>query len=195
MPGRRFPAEVYTDAEVRRVLAAVPPPAAYQARTRALVAVLYRSGLRLGEALDLRPPDVDAAAGAVRVLRGKGGRPRTAGMDAGAFEYLDSWLRHRRAFGRVETEPLFCTAEGSPIFPSTVRRALARLGRRAGLAKRLHAHGLRHTHAAQLRAEGVDIAIISRQLGHASLLTTVIYLDHLHPSSVLEAVGGRDWRP
>jgi site-specific recombinase XerD len=50
-----------------------------------------------------------------------------------------------------------------------VRRWLPVLGRRAGIAKRVHAHGLRHTHAAQLREEGVDIGIISKQLGHASI--------------------------
>jgi integrase len=50
---------------------------------------------------------------------------------------------------------------------------MKRLGRQAGIAKRVHAHGLRHTHAAQLRSEGVDVGIISRQLGHRSLLTTI----------------------
>jgi len=53
-----------------------------------------------------------------------------------------------------------------------VRVMLKRLAARAGIDKRVHAHGLRHTHAAQLRAEGVDIAIISRQLGHSSITTT-----------------------
>jgi len=58
---------------------------------------------------------------------------------------------------------------------------LKRLGTRAGIDKRVQAHGLRHTHAAQLRIEGVDIAIISRQLGHSSIATTARYLDHLAP--------------
>jgi integrase len=59
--------------------------------------------------------------------------------------------------------------------------------------RRVHAHGLRHTHAAQLRAEGVDIGIISRQLGHTSITTTARYLDHLAPTAVIEAMRRRSW--
>jgi len=70
---------------------------------------------------------------------------------------------------------------------------LKRLAAKAGIDKRVHAHGLRHTHAAQLRAEGVDIAIISRQLGHASITTTARYLDHLAPRAVIEAMRNRTW--
>jgi site-specific recombinase XerD len=67
------------------------------------------------------------------------------------------------------------------------------LAARVGIEKRVHAHGLRHAHAAELRAEGVDIAVISRQLGHRSLLTTIEYLDHLAPAAVLERIGQRTW--
>ncbi|MCA9905334.1 MAG: site-specific integrase, partial [Anaerolineae bacterium] len=55
------------------------------------------------------------------------------------------------------------------------------------------AHGLRHTHAAELRTEGVDIGIISRQLGHRSIATTATYLDHIAPVAVTEAMRGRVW--
>ncbi len=65
------------------------------------------------------------------------------------------------------------------------------LGQSAGIHKRVHAHGLRHTHASELRVEGVDIAVIRRQLGHASLLTTVEYLDHLSANLVVETVVAR----
>jgi len=61
------------------------------------------------------------------------------------------------------------------------------------VAKRVHAHGLRHTHAAQLREEGVDIGIISKQLGHASISTTAHYLDHIAPWAVVQALGRRAW--
>jgi len=74
-----------------------------------------------------------------------------------------------------------------------VRRWLPGLGRRAGIGKRVHAHGLRHTHAAQLREEGVDIGIISKQLGHASIPTTAHYLDHIAPWAVVDAVAQRAW--
>jgi len=74
-----------------------------------------------------------------------------------------------------------------------IRVLLKRLAAHAGNDKRVHAHGFRHTHAAQLRAEGVDLAIISRQLGHASITTTAIYLDHLAPKAVIEAMRNRNW--
>ncbi len=74
-----------------------------------------------------------------------------------------------------------------------VRVLLPRLARKADIEKRVHAHGLRHTHAAQLRAEGVDIGIISKQLGHRSIATTARYLDHIAPQQVIETIRQRTW--
>ena len=81
----------------------------------------------------------------------------------------------RTCNGHGGAQPIFCTASGLHLTAGDVRRWLPTLGRRAGLAKRIHAHGLRHTLAAQLREEGVDIGIISKQLGHSSISTTQIY--------------------
>lgn len=72
-----------------------------------------------------------------------------------------------------------------------VRQMLPRLARKAGIAKRVHAHGLRHTHAAELRREGKDIGAISKQLGHSSISTTARYLDHIAPEDVARAIAGR----
>lgn len=190
---RRFPAEVLTDAEARALLDAVAGPPFARARNRALLAVLYRSGLRLSEALSLHPKDLDPAAGSIRVLRGKGGRARTVGADAGAFALVADWLAFRAGLNVPPAAPVFCSRSGRAVTTAYVRRLLPDLARRAGVAKRVHAHGFRHTHAAQLRAEGVDIGIISKQLGHASLLTTVLYLDHVAPVAVVEAVSARVW--
>ncbi|QOJ00926.1 MAG: site-specific integrase [Phycisphaeraceae bacterium] len=192
-PARRFPPEVLTDAEVRALIGVVPGPAFSRARNRALLAVLYRAGLRLNEALCLRPKDVDPDAGSIRVLFAKGGRARTAGVDAGALAYLAAWAAHRAALAVPPDAPLFCSRSGRGVASAYVRRLLPDLARRAGVSKRVHAHGLRHTHAAQLRAEGVDIGIISKQLGHSSLFTTVLYLDHIAPTAVVRAVRARAW--
>lgn len=94
---------------------------------------------------------------------------------------------------RLAGAPLLCTACGAPVTTGYVRRLMKRLGRQTGIAKRVHAHGLRHTHAAQLRSEGVDVGIISRQLGHRSLRTTIRYLDHVQSRAVVEAVGNARW--
>ena len=191
--GRRFPPEVLTDAEVRALMDACGDGGPTHARNRALIAVLYRSGLRVSEALALYPKDLDAATGAVRVLNGKGGRARTTGLDPGAFRLVGQWMRLRAGLGLDARHPLFCTARGGAVSSSYIRRLLNRLGEQAGIAKRVHPHGLRHTHAAQLRAEGVDIGIISKQLGHRSIATTARYLDHIAPWAVVEAIRGREW--
>lgn len=191
--GRRFPPEVLSANEMERLLAAcgAGPTAS---RNRALLAVLYRTGLRISEALALRPKDVDLDAGAVRVLVGKGGRPRTVGIDAGAAALVRVWLE---ATARRDLPPdvaLFCLLDGRAVTDSYVRVLVPRLARKAGIDKRVHAHGLRHTHASELRAEGVDIGIISQQLGHRSISTTARYLDHIAPWAVVEAVRKRNWR-
>ena len=193
-PRRRFLPEVLTEAELRSLLAAVGGPPASKARNRALIAFLYRSGLRIAEALALRPKDVDTSACSVRVLFAKGGGARTVGIDPGALAFLSEWVVHRdRIAGLPADAPLFCSASGRAVTTAYVRRLLPELGRRAGIAKRVHAHGLRHTHAAELRSEGVDIGIISKQLGHRSILTTIRYLDHIAPTAVIEAVAKRVW--
>ena len=93
------------------------------------------------------------------------------------------------------THPIFCTLAGNRMGDAYVRVLLPRLARKAGIEKRVHAHGFRHTHAAQLRVEGVDIGIISKQLGHRSIATTARYLDHIAPQQVIETMRGRSWKP
>ena len=162
-------------------------------RNRALIAMLYRAGLRINEALSLYPKDLDLIDGSVRVLNGKGGRSRTVGLDPGAAAIIERWLEARSRLDLTGRQPLFCTFRGERMGAAYVRVMLKRLAARAGIDKRVHAHGLRHTHAAQLRAEGVDIAIISRQLGHTSITTTARYLDHIAPTAVIEAMRRRTW--
>ncbi len=75
------------------------------------------------------------------------------------------------------------------------RALLPKLARQAGIAKRVHAHGLRHTHAFELMMEGVPMRIIQQQLGHVSLATTDRYLAHIAPREVIEAMRDRTWQP
>jgi integrase/recombinase XerD len=162
-------------------------------RNRALIALMYRSGLRVAEALALFPKDVDFAAGTIRVLHGKGDRSRTVGVDAGALAVVELWLEARRALPVTDLDPLLCTRDGRAVGQGYLRRLWGNLARAAGIAKRVHAHGFRHTHAAQLRSEGVDIGIISKQLGHRSITTTACYLDHICPVAVVQVVRSRVW--
>ena len=127
----------------------------------------------------------------LRVLHGKGDKSRTAYIDHDALEYVDRWIEARRCLGLKSIAPLFCTLDGDMMSTAYVRQLLPRLGRKAGLAKRIHAHGLRHTHASELRREGKDIGAISKQLGHSSISTTARYLDHIAPEDVARAIAGR----
>ncbi len=192
-PRRRFPAEILTDDEVCRLLDACSSrPAGL--RNRALIAILYRGGLRINEALDLFPKDIDLEAGSIRVLNGKGGRARTLGIDPAAGAFVERWLEVRSELGMNGSHPVFCTLAGARMTDAYIRVLLPRLARKAGIDKRVHADGLRHTHAAQLRAEGVDIGIISKQLGHRSIATTARYLDHIAPQLVIETIRRRCWQ-
>ncbi|HYE63780.1 MAG TPA: site-specific integrase [Phycisphaerales bacterium] len=191
-PKRRLPAEVLTNDEVLRLLNACPSTPT-GLRNRALIAVLYRAGLRVSEALALHPKDVELAAGTIRVLHGKGDRSRTVGIDPGGAAVLAIWLEVRAQAGFGPAHSIFCVAGGASLSSGYVRRMFQQLGAKAGITKRVHPHGLRHTHAAQLRAEGVDIGIISKQLGHRSITTTATYLDHIAPMAVIGAIAGRRW--
>ena len=81
--------------------------------------------------------------------------------------------------------PVLCTLKGKRVSAAYVRALLPRLARKAGIEKRVHAHGLRRTHAAELAREGVPLNVISRQLGHSNVSTTSRYLDHVAPLEVV----------
>jgi site-specific recombinase XerD len=191
--GRTYPPEILDPDEVKGLLGACSNRAPTGVRNRALITVMYRGGLRLGEALALRPSDVDAARGTVTVLHGKGDRRRTVGLDPAAMSIVLRWVEKRKSLGLGRRARLFCTLQGQPLKPSYVRTLLPRLATKAGIDKRVHPHGLRHTHAAELMWEGIPVPIIQRQLGHASLATTDKYLRSIAPADVVEAMQNRVW--
>ena len=191
--GRKLPPEILTPDEVRALMAACSKRAPTGIRNRALISLLYRGLLRIDEAMGLKPTDVDRNAGTVRILHGKGNRARTVGIDDGALAVVAVWLEKRQTLGLNGRNPLFCTLKGRRLSPGYCRSLFARLGRKAGIDKRVHPHGLRYTGAAEMRAEGIDVGVISKQLGHVSIATTARYLDHLSPKAVVEAVRSRKW--
>jgi integrase len=194
--GRTFPPEVLTAREIERLMTACGRgPGGL--RNRALIVVLWRSGLRCQEALDLELRDVDREAGTLTVRHGKGNRRRVVGLDPPAFAVLEQWLDARGDLGVPRGSKIFCTITrpniGSPLSGSYWREAIKKLGLRAGIEKRVHSHGLRHTLAAELMREKVPILHISRQLGHSNLAITQRYVDHLEPGEVIQAMQARAW--
>ena len=144
-------------------------------RNRALIATLWRCGLRLGEALALRPKDFDPDQGTLVVQRGKGGRRRVVGVDAGTAALVGRWLEVRRKRG-IGGRTLFCSLRGRPMDQSYVRHMLPRLARKAGVERRVHAHGLRHAFAVDMVRSGAPLYVVRDALGHSSVATTQIYL-------------------
>jgi len=187
----KYPAEVLNKREIDALLQACGSDKWTDRRNSALIVLMYRAGLRVSEALALRPCDIDLDSGAIRVLHGKGDRARTIGIDRGATESVKVWITEHRSMGHTAGDSLFVTASGRRITQGYLRRKLPELGKAAGIHKRVHAHGLRHTHASELRSEGIDIAVIKRQLGHVSLMTTIQYLDYLEPREVVACIRRR----
>jgi len=190
---RRRPPEVLSEAEAIALLKACSSRAPTGVRNRALIAVLWRCGLRISEALSLELRDVDLNAGTVRVRHGKGDRSRTVGLDEQTTALLTRWLDRRKKIGPGARAPIFCTLQGGWIDTSYVRRLLPRLAARAGVQRRVHAHGLRHTYAAELAREGTAINVIRDALGHTSLAVTDRYLRDVAPTHVIDTMRARCW--
>jgi integrase len=193
--GRKLPPELLTPEEFRRLLAACSATAPTGLRNRALLVTLYRAGLRLDEALALRPGDVDFDAGVILAGGRTTGQPREAGIDAAALAIVGHWLDARAGLGLGPASPLLCTLSGGPIHPAYVRQLLPRLAEKAGIGKRVHAQGLRYTHAAELAAEGHPAELIQAQLGHESLASTDRYLRRTSSKERIGALQRREWNP
>jgi site-specific recombinase XerD len=115
------------------------------------------------------------------------------GLDQTTIEALERWIKVRRELRLSRGHPVFSSLKGASLDASYVRRLFPRLARRAGIEKRVHAHGLRHTLAAELADEGVPMHVIRGILGHTSLATTQKYVDHLRPTEVIDAMQSRRW--
>ena len=189
--GIRYPADPPTVEEIIAVMREVGPDR-HGARLRGLIAVLWRGGLRIQEALALAERDLDPSRGSILVRCGKGGRRREIGMDDWGFGQLRPWLVER---AKLPVGPLFCVIDGPtrgrPWSAAGVRVELRRLAAEVGVRRRFAPHQLRHAHALELAREGVPLNIIQRQLGHANLGTTSIYLQGIDTEEIIAAVHGR----
>jgi site-specific recombinase XerD len=161
-------------------------------RLRGLVVVLWRAGLRIAEALALNESDLESAQGALLVRSGKGGRRRVVGMDDWGWEQLRPWLEHRH---RLPIGALFCVINpprsGAPLASGAVRHRFRELAGQAGVRRRFAPHQLRHAHAVEMAREGVPLNVIQRQLGHANLGVTSVYLQGIDTAEIVDTVRAR----
>ncbi len=195
--GRKLPPEPLTATEIRQLIRAASNRSSSGIRLRAIIGVMYATGLRLAETLDLYPRDIDTQAGTVRVREGKGRKSRTVGINPEGAALVDRWMDRRKTLGLTSRQPAFAQYEagktGQHLDPRYVRAALARLGEKAGLTKRIHPHGLRHSLAFDLAQQGVPMHQIQAQLGHSSLAVTDRYVRHLMPTDVIAVMRNRKW--
>lgn len=166
-------------------------------RNRALVAVLWRCGLKLAEALALRPVDIDKRKREVTVV-GRDDRSRIVGISAGALALVDDWLRVRRDAVKLGKRkigvrgPLFCTLQGQPITQDYVRQMLQRKAEKVGL-DHVNPQALRNAFAVELAAQGVDAVTLQKLLGHSSLLVTSRMLERLATGDPMAVVRDDGW--
>jgi integrase/recombinase XerC len=166
-----------------------------RARDRAIVELLYSSGLRLSELLgiDLNPTEtkeyssagwIDFEAGEVMVL-GKGKKRRTVPVGEAALQALKEWLVVRADHALTEkdlVQALFINKQGKRASARTVQQHLAALAVKAGLPTHVHPHMLRHSFASHVLQSSGDLRAVQEMLGHASITSTQIYtaLDFQH---------------
>jgi site-specific recombinase XerD len=186
--GKKFPANPLTTAEIRGLLSATTG-GSLGIRNRAIIYVLWRCGLRVAELCSLKPSDVTGES--IRVLKGKRGKARTVGMDVETATMIECWMSRRRERGIDGWCMLFCDLQGEPLHPNGVREMLKRLGKKAGIEKRVHPHAFRHSFAATC-ARQLPLPIVQNALGHSSLATTSTYVQSLGGEAV-DAVRKMVW--
>lgn len=162
----------------------------FAARDRAILELLYSTGMRVSELANLDMPALDFASGMVRVT-GKGNKERLTPMGNPAMESLIAYQPQREQLRRErlkrgldhDGEALFLNTRGSRLTTRSIERLVTTYAQRAGIASRVTPHALRHSFATHLLEMGADLRTVQELLGHASLSTTQKYthlnLDHL----------------
>lgn len=143
------------------------------ARDAAVLSLLYGCGLRISEALGLRPMDVESGTRSLRIT-GKGGKTRIVPLLPIVAEAIETYRKLCPYSVEIDA-PLFLGARGGPLQPAIIQREMQKLRGAFGLPENATPHALRHSFATHLLAGGGDLRTIQELLGHASLSTTQIY--------------------
>jgi integrase/recombinase XerC len=161
----------------------VPGTTPASVRARAVLELLYATGIRCAELVGLDLSEVDLPGKTVRVL-GKGRKERVVPFGSRALESLEAYLRWRSGLG-VRTDALFVNPRGRRLSDRSVRRLVSARVRALALARRVSPHTLRHSFATHLLERGADLRAIQELLGHSSLSTTQRYT-HVNARQLLE---------
>lgn len=201
---RRLPKALSVDQAVQLVSQA-PADTALALRDKAIVELLYSSGLRLAELVSLdwrtfaaegrRPRSsswIDLAEREV-VVTGKGSKQRRVPLGAAAHDALRAWLAARESLAGAEARALFVSARGTRLAARSVQARVERLARQLGMGVHVHPHALRHSMASHVLQSSGDLRAVQELLGHANIATTQIYtqLDWQHLAKVYDAAHPR----
>jgi len=172
---KRLPSFLTLD-EVKRLLEAPDPSTPQGLRDRALLELLYASGLRVSELTSLELGQINLDTNEIRVW-GKGSKERVVLMGLPAVEALRTYLEQGRPelIGGKRSNALFLNRYGQRFPERAVQKILEKYAQKAGLKKRVHPHMLRHTFATHLLDGGADLRVVQELLGHARLSSTQIY--------------------
>jgi integrase/recombinase XerD len=164
-----------SEAEVEALLASPDTGTALGVRDRAMLELLYASGLRVSEIVTIAADAVDLEAGILRV-RGKGGKERLVPFGRSAARWLGRYLDGARpGLDRKRSSHLFLSVRGTAMTRQRFWQLIEAYGRAAGIRSRLTPHRLRHAFATHLLEHGADLRALQMMLGHADIATTQIY--------------------
>lgn len=156
-------------------------------RDRAIIELMYSSGLRLAELSGLNIDNLDFTDCTVTVI-GKGNKTRTVPVGRLALGQLKAWLKVRAKRVATAQKALFISRRGGRLSNRAIQQRLAELSARQGLDHRVHPHMLRHSFASHLLESSGDLRAVQELLGHANLSTTQIYthLDYQHLAKIYD---------
>lgn len=173
--GRSLPKALSED-EVELLLSAPNPQEPNELRDRAMLELMYASGLRVSELVGLQQSQLNLRQGVARIL-GKGGKERIVPLGEEASEWLQCYLKTARPdFSKGNaSEILFISSRGTQLTRQAFWYAIKRYAERVGINKSLSPHTLRHSFATHLLNHGADLRVVQMLLGHSDLSTTQIY--------------------
>ena len=142
-------------------------------RDRAIIEMLYSSGVRVGELISLKIKDMDFKGKTVNVL-GKGKKERLLPVTAQAIESIENYL-FKRPGGKEKESIIFCNLKGEPLTERGVQYIIDTLAKNCGIYRKVTPHMLRHSFATHFLENGMNLRYLQKLLGHSNLSTTEIY--------------------